>query len=224
MPVAPAYTLTTMNDTDLTTGGSFQRYDSAGANDDAARDERHVIRTYLSDMLALERHIGQPLRRQLDMDDSAKYEQAAGIMAAIKSTSDAHVSMLEEGLKKAGGDAASPVKGVLSAILGAGAAAIGSARKSKVSKNLRDDQVALSLATISYTMLHATALGLGDAATAQLAQRHLEEYTPLVMQISKAMPSVVLQELADDGENVQVTAAQLAEGDTRKAWQAPADG
>jgi ferritin-like metal-binding protein YciE len=209
-----------MNDTNLTTETSESlRYDSADATSDTQHDERHTVRTYVSDMLALERHIGQPLQRQLDMDDSADYAQAAQIIASIKAMSDEHVSILEDALKDAGGDAAAPIKSAFSSILGAGAAAIDSVRKSKVSKSLRDDQVALSLATISYTMLHTTALGLGDASTAQIAQRHLEDYTPLVMQISKAMPAVVLQELAADGENVQISAADLAAADTQAAWQ-----
>ena len=207
-----------MNETNPMTDTSL-RYDSSDVSDDTPRNERHTVRTYVSDMLALERHIGQPLQRQLDMDDSAKFGQAAQIIASIKAISDAHVATLEDALNNAGGDAAAPIKSAFSSIIGAGAAAVDSIRKSKVSKNLRDDQVALALATISYTMLHTTALGLGDASTAQIAQRHLEDYTPLVMQISKAMPAVVLQELADDGENVQITAAQIAAQDTQKAWQ-----
>jgi ferritin-like metal-binding protein YciE len=207
-----------MNETNPSTDSSL-RYDSSDVNDDSQRDERHTVRTYVADMLALERHIGQPLQRQLDMDDAAKYGQASTIISSIKSISDAHVAILEGALKDAGGDAAAPIKSAFTSILGAGAAAIDSVRKSKVSKSLRDDQVALALATISYTMLHTTALGLGDASTAQIAKRHLEDYTPLVMQISKEMPAVVLQELADDGENVQITAADLAEKNTQAAWK-----
>ena len=199
-----------------TSTDSTLRYDSAGDQS----NERHAIQTYVSDMLALERHIGQPLARQLDMDESAEFTQAADIISSIKSLSDAHVAALEAHLKTVGGGgAASPIKSAVGTVLGAGAAAIGSVRKTKVSKNLRDDQTALSLATISYTMLHTTALGLGDAATAQLAKSHLEDYTPVVIQITKAMPAVVLQELADDGENVQISAAALAEQNTQEAWK-----
>ena len=103
--------------------------------------------------------------------------------------------------------------------LGAGAAALGSVRKTQVSKNLRDDYTALGLASISYTMLHATALGLGENATATLAQRHLEQITPLIVRISKTIPAVVLQELRDDGEAVQVSAADISAKLTHAAWQ-----
>ena len=68
-------------------------------------------------------------------------------------------------------------------------------------------------------MLTATALGLGESATANLAQSHLEDYARLVVRISKALPSVVLEELSLDGENVQITAAEVAARMTSDAWK-----
>jgi ferritin-like metal-binding protein YciE len=208
-----------MNDTDST--ASALRYDSADTANTAAtaNDGRHAIQTYLSDALALERHIAQPLQRQLDMDDSAKFTGAAELISTIKALADSHIANLETALDAAGGDAASPVKSAWSQLIGAGAAVVDSARKTKVSKNLRDDYTALALATAGYTMLNATALGLGNAATAQLAKSHLGDYAKVVVQISRALPGVVLEELALDGENVQVTAAQIAEQNTADAWQ-----
>ena len=48
-------------------------------------------------------------------------------------------------------------------------------------------------------MLHATALGLGDEDTATLAQTHLADYAKVIVNIGKAMPGVVLAELALQG-------------------------
>jgi ferritin-like metal-binding protein YciE len=194
------------------------RFDSADAAQ-ANGNERHTILTYLSDVIALERHIAQPLKGQLDMDDAQKFGDAAGIISTIKSYTDTHVAALEAQLKVAGGDAAAPVKSAISQLLGAGAAAVNTVRKSKVSKSLRDDYTALALATVSYTMLHTTALGLGDAAVAAIAKQHLDDYAPVVIAINKAIPAVVLEELAIDGENVQISAAQLAEQNAQDAWK-----
>ena len=102
---------------------------------------------------------------------------------------------------------------------GLGAAAIDSVRKTKVSKSLRDDYTALNLAAISYTMLHATAVGLGDTALAALAQRHLADYARAVMQIVQIIPDVVLAELRDDGELVQTGAAELVRQQTNEVWK-----
>lgn len=196
------------------------RYDSS---ETAGENERHSIQTYVSDMLALERHIAQPLQRQLDMPDSKKYTGALAVISQIKGLTDSHVTALEQCLEQLGGHEASPVKSAWSSLLGVGAAAIDSVRKTKVSKNLRDDYTALSLATISYTMLYTTAAGLGNTLVADLAQRHLADYARLVMQISQIIPDVVLQELRDDGESVAVGAEETIRQATNEVWKSQSD-
>jgi ferritin-like metal-binding protein YciE len=181
-------------------------------------DERHTVATYLSDMLALEQHIGAPIESQLGSSDHKENAEAMRIVQTIRSVSTSHITALEAQLKAAGGSGAHPIKSAWAQLLGGSAAALNNVRKTKVSKSLRDDYTALSLAAISYTMLHATAAGLGDGSTAALAKRHLEDITPIIVEISKTIPAVVLQELADDGENVSITAAQLTEDATGEAW------
>ncbi len=196
------------------------RYDST---QNGGGDDRHSIQTYVSDMLALEQHIAQPLQRQLDMADTTKYPEALRVIGQIKSLTDSHATALKQLLEQLGGHAASPVKSAWSSLLGVGAAAIDSVRKTKVSKNLRDDYTALNLAAISYTMLHTTAVGLGDTPTAALAQRHLADYARLVMGIVQIMPEVVLEELQDDGEAVHAGAADMIRNQTNDIWKSQAD-
>ena len=199
------------------------RYDSS-VPEGAGANERHSIQTYVSDMLALERHIAQPLQRQLAMDDTSQYAGALGAITTIGRLNDAHVTALEQCLEQVGGHEASAIKSAWASLLGVGAAAIDSVRKTKVSKNLRDDYTALNLAAISYTMLHATAVGLGDTTTADLAKRHLADYARCIMQIVQIIPDVVLQELQGDGESVQTGAAALIRQQTNEIWKSQADG
>jgi ferritin-like metal-binding protein YciE len=194
------------------------RYDSA-ADVAGGENERHSIQTYVSDMLALERHIAQPLERQLKLGDTAKYGSALATIAQIKAFNDAHVAALDQALQQVGGHPASSVKSAWSDLLGAAAGAIDSVRKTKVSKSLRDDYTALSLASISYEMLYATAVGLGNAAIAAIAQRHLADYARVIMQINQVIPEIVLRELQDDGENVQATAAETIRQQLNEIWQ-----
>ncbi len=206
-----------MNDAAFPTDSTL-RYDSRDDATTAPGNERHTIRTYLSDALALERHINQPLGHQLEMEDTAKFSDAVRLISNLKARTERHILDLEAQLEEAGGET-SPVKSAWAQLLGAGAAALDGVRKTKISKNLRDDYTALALATASYTMLNATALGLGDKSTAKLAQQHLEDYAQIVVQISKALPGVVLEELALDGEHVLISAAQIAEQNTANAWK-----
>ncbi|GAC1414977.1 MAG: hypothetical protein NVSMB5_03620 [Candidatus Velthaea sp.] len=189
------------------------------SNAEIAGDERHSLQTYVSDMLALERHINAPISKQLADKDAAKYPEVMSLISSLKSITENHITALEGQLKALGGHEASPLKSAWSSLLGAGAAAVGSVRKTRVSKNLRDDHTALSLSSISYTMLHATACGLGDMTTAQLAERHLKDITPLIMQIGRSIPQVVLLELEDDGENVDVTKAGKTVEVVENAWR-----
>ena len=182
-------------------------------------NDRHAIATYLSDILALEKHIKQPLAQQTKIDEVGDYADGERIINAIRTLTEAHETAIQARLDAVGGHGASAVKSAWTQLLGAGAAAVDSVRKTKVSKSLRDDYTALALASISYTMLHAPALGLDDQATAALAKRHLDDYAPIVVEIGKAMPAVVLQELRDDGENVSVSAAGLAERNTSASWK-----
>ncbi len=205
-----------------TTSDQSIRFDSSAVQE-TGENERHSIQTYVSDMLALERHIAQPLKRQLDMPDTAKYSGALAVISQLQSLTQTHVTALEQCLEQLGGHEASPVKSAWSSLLGAGAAAIDSVRKTKVSKNLRDDYTALSLASISYTMLYTTSIGLGDATVGDLAKRHLADYARVVMQISQVIPDVVLQELRDDGETIQTDAADLIRQTTNEVWKAGAD-
>jgi ferritin-like metal-binding protein YciE len=184
---------------------------------DITTDERHTVATYLSDMLALEKHIKAPIDSQIASADHQK-SGASVIIEKIQTVSTAHIAALEAALAAAGGSPAAGLKSAWAQLIGGGAAAVNNVRSTKVSKSLRDDYTALGLAAISYTMLHATAAGLGDTTTAALAKKHLDDITPIIVEISTAIPGVVLEELKADGENVSITAAQLTQEMSKGAW------
>ncbi|HEY4441740.1 MAG TPA: hypothetical protein VGN14_14870, partial [Candidatus Elarobacter sp.] len=119
---------------DIETEGGSIRYDSS-TTADADRDDRHSLQTYVSDMLALERHIDQPLKAQLGIAE--RYPDAKAAVSQMFALCQNHVTALTECLASLGGHEASPIKSAWSTLLGFGAAAIDSARKTKVSKSLR---------------------------------------------------------------------------------------
>jgi ferritin-like metal-binding protein YciE len=194
------------------------RESTQGSND------RHMIATYVSDLLALERHIARPIAAQRKSNDSQNYASAFAIIARIETMTGNHIGALEAHLATIGGHEASALKSAWATLLGDGVAAVETLRKPKISKSLRDDYTALGLAAISYTMLNATALGLGDSSTASLAKRHLDDLTPFIVEISKTMPTVVLEELREDGEDVRILAAQLSEMQTGESWSSAKTG
>jgi ferritin-like metal-binding protein YciE len=182
-------------------------------------DELHSLQTYVSDLLALEQHINQPLDAQLDSDDTARYPAARSVIQEIKAQNESHVQTLKRCLDDLGGHPAGPIKSAWSNLLGDAAAAIGASRKTKVTKWLRDDYTALSLASMSYTLLHATAVGLGDGNLAEIAKSGLADYARCMMKINEAVPEVVLGELQDDGIEVATGASETIRQQTQDVWR-----
>jgi len=142
--------------------------------------------------------------------------------ARFAGLSEQHIAHLDSTLKNMGGHEASAVKSAVSQFEGLVAGMIDRARKTKVSKALRDDYTALSLCTVSYTMLHATASAMGETTVAALAQKHLEDYAQCVMSIAEEIPAVVVQELQGLGLNVDTSAIAQSVETTQRAWRGKA--
>lgn len=187
-------------------------------------DRQDTLQQYISDMLAVEKHIHEAVRRQEKDDKVTSLPRASSLVSRIEETLDNHIAALENHLEQSGGDAAAPVKDAVTSALGVAAGLYDKVRDEKVSKMLRDNYTALSLAAISYEMLHTTGLALNDQATADLALRHLKNWTPLIMQLSEVTPEVVARELQDDGFGVDSSVAAEARRMTQKAWQVETAG
>lgn len=185
-------------------------------------DEQHSLQTYVSDMLALERHVRIPFETQAKDADFGKYGDAQSLVQRLLTLSQTHIDALDSTLSRLGGHEASPVKSAVTNVEGFFAGAIDKMRKTKVSKALRDDYTALALCTIGYTMLQTTATALGDTATADLAQTHLRDYAQCVMQIGQSIPQIVLEELRDIGIAVDTSMAEPARQAAEDAWRSSA--
>jgi hypothetical protein len=187
-------------------------------------DNRETLRPYIADMVAVEKHIVEALERQQKDDDVKQFPNAAQLVNRALGILNQHVQVLEghlEGFQ--GGGASGAVKGAVTGVLGAIAGVYDKIRKDTASRALRDDYTALSLATISYTMLHTTALGLRQGATAEIALRHLQDLTPLIMELSEVIPPVVLKELSFEGHDIETGLAQQAVRNTQQTWSRSAE-
>jgi predicted transcriptional regulator len=182
-------------------------------------DTAPTITTYLSDMLALERHVLQPLQHQIADRDVVAMPTAHRVVAEAVAIARTHEQALQERLDALGGHAGSPVKSTVSAALGGIATALGGVRKTEVAKYLRDDYTALSLASASYTMLQTTARALNDEATAQLAKEHLSDYAGIIMKLSATLPTITIADLRNEGASVDQTVTAEAERATEAAWR-----
>jgi len=182
-------------------------------------NEKHqqTIADYVGDMAALESHIEEALDRQLTevKDDPSALAAVRDFHDMVKRHRDTLKAMEEETDKTIG----APIKEAGAALIGKAAGIIDLVRTEGISKGLRDDYAAFSLAAISYSMLHTTATALGDDRVASLAERHLRDHADAIMQINKIMPGVVMRELEKDGHRADPAAVEATREAVLRSWQ-----
>jgi hypothetical protein len=187
------------------------------------KDNKEALRPYVADMVAVEKHILEAVERQRNDDDIKQFPDALQLVGRLETTLKSHVQALDALAEKfAGGGAASAVKEAVTGVLGAIAGLYDKVRKDTASRALRDDYTALSLASVSYGMLHASALGLSQGTTAELAKSHLVELNALIMELGLLLPRVVLKELAFEGYAVDTSAADKAVKNLEETWRSAA--
>jgi ferritin-like metal-binding protein YciE len=180
--------------------------------------EKHqqTIADYVGDMVALESHIEEALDRQLTetKDDPDARAAVQRFHDMVKSHRDSLKTLQDE----VGSTAGNPIIAAGSALLGKAAGVINLVRTEGISKALRDDYAAFSLAAISYSMLHTTALSLGNRQVADVAERYLTDYAGAIERINEVMPGVVARELANDGHQTDPAAVKATNAMVAKAW------
>ena len=185
-------------------------------NENIQTKHQQTVADYVGDMVALESHIEEALDRQLNevQDDSIARAAVQQFHDTVKANRDT-LKGLEEEIGKTIG---SPIKEAGAALFGKAAGIIDLIRTEGISKSLRDDYAAFSLAAISYSMLYTTAVGLGNQRVAALAEGHLSDYAQAIERINEIMPTVVERELAKDGHQTSPGAVAATREIVPRAW------
>lgn len=176
------------------------------------------LRMYVNDTAAMAKHIEGAFAQQKEDKDVAAHATARQLIERMHVTLAAQRKAMEAHAEEVGSGVGAALKEAVTSITGALAGLYGKVRKHPLSRILRDNYTALSLATVAYEMLHTTALGLGQKALADTALKHLKEIAPLIMAVTKIIPEVVLQELAADDPSIDTSVAGQALENTLGAW------
>jgi ferritin-like metal-binding protein YciE len=187
------------------------------------RDRNEAINSYISDMLALEDHIEKAVRSQLE--DLKDYPDVVAELRQIHRKVEHHISDLR-GLseRRQAGGVKETVKRAGSAVLGAAAGVIDLVRTEGLPKNLRDDYTALSLASVSYTMLHTTGLSLGDQEVADLARQGFADYAEAVTRLQGVIPAAVVGYFRQEGLPVREDVLPEVRRTIEEVWQRQSSG
>ena len=114
------------------------------------KESKDTLQQYVGDMLAVDQHIHEAVRRHRDDKQVQADADAHRLLSRIESTFDTLIEELEQHLKHLGGSASSPVKEAVAGTVGALGSMYDKLRTETVSKMLRDDYTTLGLAAISY--------------------------------------------------------------------------
>src|SRR5215207_8475109 len=187
-------------------------------NSDVQQKHEQTIADYVGDMVALESHIEEALDRQLTevQDDREAHAAVQHFHDMVKQHRDTLKALQEQ----VGTTAGNPIIAAGATLLGKAAGVIDLVRTEGISKSLRDDYAAFSLAAISYSMLYTTSSGLGNQRVAELAERHLTDYAGAIERINEIMLGVVERELTKDGHQTQPGAVAATRQVVPRAWHA----
>ncbi|TLD68392.1 hypothetical protein FEM03_23100 [Phragmitibacter flavus] len=176
-----------------------------------------VVRTYVNDMIAVERDIFNAISGQIADDKVKVHTEIHRMLSEIAAESEQRLAANEQLSERLHGKLGAVVKEAIAATTGVLAGIYGMVRKHPVSKMLRDDHVALNLAAVAYGMLYTTAVALDEDDVAAVALENLNSLPPRLILLSRAIPSIVVKELSHD-YSTNFDAPAIATLAMEKAW------
>jgi len=178
-----------------------------------------AIDSFVTDMLALEKHIQNAVSGQIaDLDEHGEFK---GPLIRIHTICETHVQALEALTARREqnlGGMSKVVTKAVSSVLGLGAAAVDYLRTEKLPKDLRDDYTAISLSYIGYLLLHTTALTFHDAEVADFARTSLGEYAESMMALQRIIPAATVAFLSSKRLDVDNSVLPKIEQTVQESW------
>jgi hypothetical protein len=185
------------------------------------KESKVVLHKYATDMLGVEKHFSEILDWQVSDTRLKEYSDADALVRKIRETLRGHIDMLERYIGSLGAsETESKFKKAITKISGMTTGFYNLMRQEdSVMRNMRDNYTALNMTAISYTMLHTTALAHRDSELASIALQHLKQITPLVVEVSRIIPQLVVHELHAQDKALDTSVAHEAISNTQRAWE-----
>lgn len=188
--------------------------------------ERETIRSYTADLLAGVRHVLSAVERQTKDEHVDRIARAGATVRGIHTLLTRQSNALERHLEFMGGKGVmGTVKDAVTAVTGTVAGAYDKVRGETASRALRDDYTALHFIFIATSMLHTTAIALGDGQTAELTSQHMQELPPAILALQEVTLHAVVADLGADKTPIhQPDAGTLAFDQSTDAWRGASSG
>jgi len=168
-----------------------------GATDMGTDKRNEILTTYTSDVHALITHGQKAIQRQVENLKNVSHADAKTAVVELERVLAGQKTAIEARITALGGAATQPVKDAVSAVAGVAAGLINAVRGSETAKSIRDDHTFFSQLGVAWLMMHTTALSLGDAETARVAERGYGETARCIMHIDTILPKIVTEEIRE---------------------------
>lgn len=178
------------------------------------------LKQYLREQIALEEQLYKKIEDQISGIKEAEFADAKDLLIKTNQVLEKHFTPLNKLLDLLDQNTS---EAIAKAAASNGGGFKNPSRESqesiRISRILRDDYSALSLITISNTLLHATALALKSTEVAEIALKHLENLAPLMVMIGELVPGVVTRELWSHSSAIDLSVAKLAVQNAQQVWK-----
>lgn len=185
-------------------------------------ERQKAIQKHTTDILGVERHVLGALERQRGTDEVRDNVEANQLIIKIERTTKQHVADLEGLVDQEGSELEAKAKKAVTNALGIAAGLYDKIRTHTLARMLRDDYTALSLCAMGYTAMHAFGKAVGEPEVADLALRHLKDYTSLLVEISEQLPGITIDEMVAVHEGdfaVDTSVKDEVVRNTQEAWK-----
>lgn len=174
-----------------------------------------ILLQHLREQIALEEHLCKVIQDHVSLVDGVEFADAKHLLESANKTLEHHFIALNQLLDnhEHGGVGYQSTNG---AHVNSSAT---EATRIRISQILRDVYSALNQITISNTLLHTIALALNSQQVADIALKHLENLTPIVVKLGQLVPAVAARELRIVCPTTYEQAAVAALSNTRSAWR-----
>jgi len=181
--------------------------------------QHHNMIRYIHDVIAMERDIVNAVRTQLEDERVKEHHELKSIFLDIAVHGDHRADMFERlAEQEDGGTLGGAIKEGIASITGVLAGLYGMARMHPLSRMVRDNIVAMDLASVSYGMLLTLAIATGHKRCEELALSSLNDCPGFVLRLTRLLPHIVLEEISQDAPVENALAADQAEKLIRDSW------
>ena len=159
-----------------------------------------AIRTAIANVRAIEDQLRQQIEAQLENAAVSRQDDATRVLRSVVPVLSRYTVLLDRRLQEFEADQGG-LSDAVTSVVGTVAGWIEALRtEEEVSRILRDDYAALSLALIQNRMLVVTALAVEDPETAEVAKRHIDDLRECLRDVESILTVVLEDELEQAGK------------------------